>query len=325
MDTATMLRENAYIDVKDFIAGNGTTTFTDDTVPSLSAEFGIDFTAGAMEFIDKYSGSSEFIHSLKKQLVRKGSLSLPQIRGALNVLASEIKKGRIDVVARGTESSSVAKTTEVAVGAQVAPVYVPDTTDPRLFECYTCGQKVRGWSNLVHHKDTEHLADVMDTNKAERSFLDISGLPDGRYAVMAPEGDARMYVFLQVKMLTRGSRRDRRFRYGKIVTGREYVPAGTIEVREWSGDTKRLCGMQRPGGGYEGEYIDLLPMIMQSPALFARMFALQKTRCSICGKSLTDDNSRIIGIGPECDKKYTSEYWKQFKRAAVAIGGLVKP
>jgi hypothetical protein len=333
MEGKSLLLENAYIEAKEYLAFNldrGQKVFDAD-LPAVKDQFGIDLAAGAVEYVKHYDGTVRFVIDLQGQLIRKGSLTVPQLRAALNILKDEIDKGKIEVVRRTGELDTPIAVTEVqAQGAQAAPVWVPDNTDPRLFECYTCGEHVRGYANLVHHRDTAHLKAVMDETKAEKSFLDIRDLPDGRYAAVSPKDDTQ-FIYLTVKTLKRGSRRDRRFRYGKVVSGREYVPAGTIEVREWAGDTKRLCGMQRPGEGYEGEFIDQLVEIMMAPKVWAIMFAKFIGVCSICGKTLTDDDphnraasSREAGIGPECEKKWGRDYWKRWQRPVAEIGGLVK-
>jgi hypothetical protein len=135
-----------------------------------------------------------------------------------------------------------------------------------------------------------------------RLGLDLSGLPDGRYAAPDMTG-VHDNVFLVVKRVRNTVARDRRYTYGKIVTGNEIVLAGTIEVRIWSSDTKEWIGQQKPGDVYRGQREDELKLIMGMPEPFAILFGKLLGYCGRCGKKLTDQVSRDIGLGLECEKQ----------------------
>lgn len=144
--------------------------------------------------------------------------------------------------------------------------------------------------------------------------LDISGLPDGRYAAPDPTGK-NDFVFLMVKRVKNPYRRNRRYRWSKFRYGWENVAAGTIEVKEWTSDAKRLLGEQKvnplpfdPEVGpevYRGEFEEELKTILANPEGWAKVFAREKKRCYMCGKSLTDLDSRLRGVGPDCAGRNT--------------------
>ena len=94
----------------------------------------------------------------------------------------------------------------------------------------------------------------MDENKAQKTFLDLMPLPNGYYAVPC-EGVKDGFVYLSIRTLYKPMKEDRRYRYGKIVTGAE-SDSGRYPSRYRAGlRTRRSCvGMQRPGQGYDGQY-----------------------------------------------------------------------
>jgi hypothetical protein len=54
--------------------------------------------------------------------------------------------------------------------------------------------------------------------------------------------------------------------------------------------------------------VDELKVIMTRPDVMSKLFAMNIGKCGICGKTLTDDYSRMVGQGPECERK--ENYWK---------------
>lgn len=307
MKNATdLLAENAFIELKEHLAERDT-KLEDAHVLAISRDFGIDAVAGAVQYVKTYGGGSSFIYDLKGQLVRKGTLTVPQVRAALNVLQQEVKSGKVEVV-RDTDSvKAVPMVAKQATGQ-------PSRGEPKV-ACYTCGQKFYTMKEVMEHRAEEHAAApvLKEEEGAERTFLDISGLPDGRYAASDPTGK-NIYFYFSVRTVVKRHYRSKKYRYGKFHVGMEWIEPGTIEVRTWSQDAKKLVGQQKPGEGYQGEFTDQLIEVLEMPKLYARIFSRAIGVCSICGKTLTDDDSRNLGIGPECDKKY-GDYWKQFNRA----------
>jgi hypothetical protein len=162
--------------------------------------------------------------------------------------------------------------------------------------CPFCDEAFATYDDLNKHK-------VIHNAKVEPAPRTDPNLPDGCYADFDPSGKQEC-VFFMVKRVKHTHFRDRRFRYGKIVTGSEVTLAGTIEVREWTSDAKRLLGEQRPGEVYRGEFEEQLEHIMQLPAFYAKLFGVKMKRCFICRKALTDDISKAIGMGKDCEEKY---------------------
>lgn len=133
-------------------------------------------------------------------------------------------------------------------------------------------------------------------------MLDISSVPDGRFAAVHPiTGKTE---FIRKVTLKRGYTRRGRYNWGRTTRTWETIPAGTVEVREQTGDTKKLFGEVREGV-YYGEQEEIMKLIVEDPMAAGFLYAELMKRCFYCGKSLTDEDSRKRKIGPECwDSKH---------------------
>ena len=145
-------------------------------------------------------------------------------------------------------------------------------------------------------------------NNTSKLGIDLSQLPNGRYAVPDLKGKTD-YIFLMVTRRRSRIFQNRRFVYGKIITGGEWVEAGTIEVKQWSSDSKELVGMQKPGEFYKGDYEVELSAIMAAPQSGHGCSASTSGAAGICGKTLTDEISRSDGFGPDCIQKLDDSYF----------------
>lgn len=116
------------------------------------------------------------------------------------------------------------------------------------------------------------------------STLDLSKVPDGRYAV--PGGDTRLKV-----QIDRG------------VVGTRWE--GYIFVKDAAayGQGQRY-GMQRPGQSYQGQIVEQLTKIVSNPGEASRAYGRLVGRCGVCGRKLEDAASVAAGIGPICAGKF---------------------
>lgn len=297
-EESDLLAESAYYDTRDICESIGR-KFVDADIPQYK-DHGVDLYTGAVYYLKQYTGNSNFIASVKNQLHRKGSITQPQARAVLNVMRQEFGTNTTETSSQSGDQS--------------------DQSDK--LDCLVCHEKFTTWEELNAHKSQQHgslprAEPVSETSDPAKRViektdatlgLDLSNLPDGRYAAPDPSGK-NDYVFLMVKRVRRTHNRDRRYIYGKIVTGNEVVVAGTIEVKIWSSDSKELIGEQKPGEVYRGKYEYELQLIMMMPEPWAVLFGKLLHHCCICGKTLTDDDSRAIGKGLECEKK--TAYFKQ--------------
>ena len=283
---------------------------TDEEVPKLINEYGIDLNLAASIFIDTYNGTNSFAIELKRKAVLyNGGLTPKQKRAALNCWRQDLL-------------------------GLLPGQYVRKT----LEECFVCHEKFEGMAALMEHKAAKHSTEarkhdprcldnrhdikepcplppetpevsVLETND-KRLGVDLTELPSGYYAI--PDITQKQpWIFLRVSRQRQTRFVDRRYVWGKIQTGGEWIEAGTIEVRYFHGDSKELVGYQKPGQPYEGKFQVELEAVMKAPEPWALMFAKEIGRCGICGKTLTDEISRNDGYGPECIEKINNGYWQE--------------
>jgi hypothetical protein len=293
---ANVMMENMLVDFDEFVSATGKDHLLPSDIRSLS-EMGIDSDKVAALLVDRYNGNNEFFNSLKPY---GAALTQSQVSTVLNdYLDNNRERLGLKSIARlGNHGDPV------STGAG--------------HKCYTCGEPFPTWDALFDHKAEAHggkKREPIVTEQATKGIavienttatmgLDLSNLPDGRYAVPNMSGEKKdANVFIMVKRVRRTFSRDRRYVYGKIITGNELVLAGTIEVKLWSSDSKELVGEQKPDDVYRGKLEKELELLMHSPESFAKLFGRLKEKCCICGKALTDDISKAIGMGLECEKK----------------------
>lgn len=293
-----LLQQNALADARDVCEAMDR-SFVDSDLMQYKA-MGVDLPSAAVAFVSTYSGKNSFVRNvLSRRLKSYGQLTGPQCVIALNIMREE-HCGLKHEYGRSRQAEGTG------------------------LKCFTCGVSgFPSWDALRQHKADEHDAEakpeiIAETGEAKEVLevttsikgLDLSSLPDGRYAAPDPSGK-NDHIFLMVKRVRHTHEADRRYRYGKIVTGREVVVAGTIEVREWSSDSKEWIGKQVPGDSYRGQYEDELELVMLMPEPWAILFGRLLGRCCRCGKALTDEVSRNIGLGLECEKYLANAYFRK--------------
>lgn len=126
---------------------------------------------------------------------------------------------------------------------------------------------------------TIKLANV--ANAPKPVGLDISGIPDGRYAVEI-EGDMK---FLKVDNIPTNAR----------------SWAGWVFVKHQAGDNFWKGGAQRPNGVYSGPHEAALRAILLDPKGASIRYGQALGVCGVCGRILTDPESIAKGIGPICE------------------------
>lgn len=282
-----LLAQNAFIDAREVVQ-ESERPFVDADL-TQHKDHGIDLQLAAEVFIKQYEGEDNFLRNLQGYLKRRGQLTQPQARAALNNWRTELR-------------------------ADMRP---DEPVEIKLLDCFSCKEQFTSWDDLNAHKSQQHgkqappevfsdngqeAVAVLDVTTSIKG-LDLSGLPDGRYAAPDPSGK-NDNIFLMVKRVRVTKPRDRKYEaYGRVVSGNEIVVAGTIEVKEWSSNSKELVGEQKPNDVYRGKYEDQLELIMLMPEQFALLFGRLMGHCCRCGKKLTDQESRDIGLGLECEKK----------------------
>lgn len=297
MDTALLVRENALAEAEE-LAQELDRPFTDADV--VSNEYGIDLRTAALHYIDTYNGKNNFMGSMKSKVLVNAQITPAMLRTALNIMRENL----------------------LGIAKQ-------EIERERVTICRFCQLQFSSREAYDKHYDAEHndnapkvqapTGEVVQEREViavteGKLGLDLSQVPNGRYALPDLTGK-NDYVFLMVTRQRKRIWRNKRYTYGKIITGGEWIEAGTIEVKEWSSDSKRLCGQQKPGELYKGEFEVQLKAVIAAPQPWAQLFGQQVGHCGICGKTLTDEISRSDGFGPECIRKIDSNYFT--KKLAV--------
>jgi hypothetical protein len=170
----------------------------------------------------------------------------------------------------------------------------PAPTNPGTYECYTCHAKFNSMSVLMDHKKAGHPAMPAPTTApvsmpaptpAPAPTPTPYELPErGYYAVELPVGPNNAMVW----------------RFYRV----------TQKRKPYQG-VKRF--MRQSGDNWVG-WIDAVErqmaaaIIKAAPALAMEAYGKLIGSCGCCGRSLTDPNSRALGIGPECIKTYKTRH-----------------
>jgi len=119
-----------------------------------------------------------------------------------------------------------------------------------------------------------------DGRSAEQG-MDLSGLQGGRYA--ATVGEVTKF-----------------FRVDVVREGRW---AGWVFVKIQASDDLYPQGKQAPGASYRGSSQDYLAAILADEQAAFALYGQELGTCGVCGRTLTDEDSRARGIGPICAEK----------------------
>lgn len=195
-----------------------------------------------------------------------------------------------------------------------APAKATYDRSTKAYICYTCKESLIGIDALYEHREKEHgvrrpskaavappVSSAVLPKYTPTLNLDLRTLPDGRYALEAKDTGLGSPWFVIKRTVKRPYSRTGRFLWGRAVRGYEYVEAGRIEVRVQRGDTKQLIGEQKASEAvYYGESEAFLELILKDPTRAMEIYGRLLGVCAHCGRSLTDDLSRLRGIGPDC-------------------------
>lgn len=116
-----------------------------------------------------------------------------------------------------------------------------------------------------------------------KGALFINSIPSGRYAAEDENGKLR---FLKIDNVNVGKW------------------SGYVFVKMLQSDNEIRQGVQRPNGSYSGKSVHALQAILKNPRAASEAYGLEVGRCGVCGRLLTDPESRALGIGPICAAKF---------------------
>lgn len=300
--------------------------FDDTTYPPFDPLVGLAID----RFVRTYRGGNGFLNNLRTK-VDKG-LSIRQRRAVAHILAQALNGNDLDDI-HGAPKSGPApaappalngqdpiKKGELDDGAEIEPVRA-DLLRNAGFKfyankCYTCNKLIVGsYDYLMNvHKpdcgkspsDGNYFTNngTRNTRQLERSKplldLDLRVLPPkGRYAIEDENGD---FLFFLVETRNKAGYLTGRFRWSKYPSRpKQRIEKGAIIVRKQAGDTREFIGIQEVNDDfYHGDYEPNLKAVLEDPAKAMIEYGRRIGACAYCGRSLTDEDSRARGIGPDC-------------------------
>lgn len=139
----------------------------------------------------------------------------------------------------------------------------------------------RGDSGFVHVDCGDAMADLFERGplpKHEGIEVDLTLVPAGRFAVESKDG----LTFLRIDKPSDGKWN------------------GWAFVKRQAGDTFDRLGSARPGLPYRGAAGALVAQVAAEPTEAMARYGRELGHCGRCGRTLTDDESRAFGIGPDC-------------------------
>ncbi len=161
-----------------------------------------------------------------------------------------------------------------------------DVDNKQFGECLTVNQAkgaLNCWRAQVVRAHERH-SEAQDENT--NSGPDLTEIPVGK------KGKGYYAVHDGEKM--------RFFRVDKPKEGRW---SDWVFVKEQHGGNFEKAGAQKPGTRYKGLAGPLIAYIADHAEQSARLYGTELGRCCRCGRELTDETSRRLGIGPECRKE----------------------
>lgn len=295
MSDISPLESDALVQAKEFLL-NLESKLADHNIASLESLIGFNPLLAAQGYLKQYDNGNSFMKDMQSKLRSGQPLSVPMQRAVLNILRDEVRGVAKPVDPNASRSYTCFGCNELIIGREALYKHREQECPKRWVRCEHCDRRMQADQLPC---DCQTLDPAITAGLTD---LDISMLV-GRFAfpnprAHEPEQDSFLY-FAGWRRIKEG-KRDRQYVYGKFRKRTETIPAGTIEIKWQRGDTKKLVGEQRPGETYRGEFVEELRSIAENPEVWARLYGLQLHKCGRCGKSLTDDESKAFGFGPDC-------------------------
>jgi hypothetical protein len=141
---------------------------------------------------------------------------------------------------------------------------------------------------------------------------DWKDLPEGFYAVPDPRPGVDEMTYWRARPGRFGAWPNKA-RYGPTLT-REDLPEG-MDPRSDEGQAFIQRWMEREHAPY---WSAIVKSIAADPIAAQHRFADFTVRCCDCGKKLTNDLSKVYGIGPECRKGLPQEVLANYYRQDIS-------
>lgn len=141
-------------------------------------------------------------------------------------------------------------------------------------------------------KSTGEITNAPRQAVPDEKAVDLSHVPSGSYAYQPPDGQAQFYKIDNLRL-----------------TPNPNNPKwdGWIFVKAQLSDELTKAGSQRPNANtYTGDRWRAMQAIAANPEAACSLYGHTLGRCGICGRTLTNEESRGKGIGPICAERFTA-------------------
>lgn len=229
----------------------------------------------ALDYVKEYKGFNSFVQSLAVQLADRGTLSIAQMRGALNCMVAEARTTQANAKNDAWAAETIAKHAN-------KPVFqVPDVPMVKL----SIDQ------HLLNATQPVDLSDGPVYQEPIKPFI-----PCGKFTVPLND-DATEYRTLRVQDASWSDK-----------------PSGTVSIGFLSGpdnnrnythfafvlpNGKPIVSRKFHNSTEINRALTLLLVEGAAPG-YGHLWAMASSRCFICGRMLTTPESKAAGIGPIC-------------------------
>jgi hypothetical protein len=145
---------------------------------------------------------------------------------------------------------------------------------------------------------------------------DWKDIPEGYYAVPDPRTGIDEMTYWRMKTTKRGSSI-----FGPWPVKARYAPALYVKDLPAGVSAQSQAGRDYIRAWYQHVYATyhatIVGNILTDPVAAGQRFADWAIRCCCCGKALTNDLSKVYGIGPVCRKGLSSEVLANYYRPNV--------
>lgn len=292
----------------------------------------------AADFVATYTGFNTFVQNVAVRVADTGVITIPQMRGVLNVMIREAKDAAADdqyLASIGMRRAIAGEANSVLVtcasGTRVAAVVHIDADTLRWKKYY---------DDAYDADQAAEAADAgapvyLDIRSANEKTVDDAG--EAPAAEDAPQDDRRLPNGTYTIILDAATDEYRTLRLADAPDHFNAAPGTQIAYylngADNEGDYKGFAfvvGTQpkiwKKFSG-DGKIVTALRQLLASadPIEAMREYVLRSARCGVCGRKLTTPDSIRMGIGPICAGKLAEQgYTFTMPAAARAILAAVK-
>ena len=229
--------------------------------------------AVAIDFVQTYKGKNEFVQDIAVKLVDRGTLSIGQLRGALNVAVAEERARREAIVAE-LEKGLRADHPEEEQGLYL---------------------------DLRSRKDRERE----DAGDVPEGSQESARVPNGTYTVILDQ-TLDIYRTIRLKDAPEHFNAAPGTQIGYFLSG----PSNEDDYTGFAfvaGKTYRLWKKYQNNAEVCLSVQALDRLLSSDPMVHAREYVLRSGNCFVCGRKLTTPASIRDGIGPVCKRKLEAQ------------------